>query len=157
MSDLITYRSVDLADEQDRRFVLDGWLKSWRKSQYAGVVANNRFSEVTFDTIKQLFDRGMTILVAESVNPDTKVGFIAYERSEIPVLHYLYVKPVLRGLGFGGRLLTEVGITPEEPFVYTFRTSDSRKLVNGTHCPAIGRRKDLGTVYAENPRKRSKV
>lgn len=97
----------------------------------------------------------MVIMLLESDDPETKIGFIAYEVSKVPVLHYIYVKPVLRGLGFAKKLLHEVGFSSEEPFVYTHKTLDGKKIRGGTHRPAIGRRKDLGTVSAENTRKRS--
>lgn len=153
----LNFRLADLRKDDDRRFILDAWLKSWKGSPWAGVIPNNKVSEVTFDAILQLHERGMAILVLESEDPDTKIGFIAWEVSQVPVLHYIYVKPVLRGMGFGKKLLCEVGITPEEPFVYTHRTQDSKKLVGGQHCPAIGRRKELGTAYAKNSVKRGKV
>lgn len=146
-------RTTTLANDADRRFILDPWLKEWRKSPFAGVVPNNMFSQVFFEAVEQLHKRGMEVVILESVDPDTQVGFIAFERAAVPVVHYVYVKPVFRGMGFFPQLLEAAGV--DGAFLYTFRTPDCRKFQNGSHCPAIARRKDLEPIYAESPGKRS--
>lgn len=148
-------RSTTLANERDRRFILDPWLKEWRKSPFAGIIPNNTFSAVFFDAVEQLHTRGMCVVILESKDPDTQVGFIAFERAAVPVIHYVYVKPVFRGLGFFPQLLEAAGVPTEGAFLYTFRTPDCKKFRNGSHCPAVARRKNLEPIYADSPRKRS--
>jgi len=97
----------------------------------------------------------MTVLVGEAEG--SLVGFIAFEEAAVPVLHYVYVKPVLRGLGFFPSLMEAAGIPEGTSFLYTFRTPDCRQFRNGSHCPAIARRRNLEPIYAESPGKRSKV
>lgn len=151
----IRARSTTLANEKDRRFILDPWLKEWKKSPFAGIIPNNLFSQVFFEAVEQLHKRGMEVILLESVDPDTQVGFIAFERAAIPVVHYVYVKPVYRGLGFFPQLLGAAGLPEGGSFLYTFRTPDCRKFKNGSHCPAVARRKDLEPIYADSPGKRS--
>jgi len=139
----------------DKKFVLDPWLKGWKKSPFAGIVPNNLFNQVFFEGVNQLMGRGMQILIMESEDPETQIGFIAFEEAAIPVIHYVYVKPVLRGMGFFPRLLEAAGAVSGQPFLYTYRTPDCRKFKNGSHCPAVARRKDLEPIYAETPGKRS--
>lgn len=155
MTDTLEKRATTLANDADRRFVLDPWLKEWRKSPFAGIIPNNHFSAVFFDAVEQLHKRGMEIIILESADPETKVGFIAFERAAVPVVHYAYVKPVFRGMGFFPTLLAAAGVTGEGPFLFTFRTPDCKKFRNGSHCPAIARRKDLEPIYAETPGRRS--
>jgi len=153
---VINYRPFEPESLDDLAFVFDGWSKSFKKSPFAGIIPNNHFTAVLEGAIAQLLGRGMQIYIAESEDPATMVGFVAFETAAVPVLHYVYVKPVLRDLGFGSKLLNVAGITPETEFLYTFRTSDMKKFKSGTHCPAVARRKELEPIYAENPGRRGK-
>lgn len=143
------------ATAEDRKFVMDPWLKGWKMSPFSGIVPNNLFNKVFFNSVDQLLDRGMEILILESEDPETQIGFIAFERAAVPVIHFVYVKPVLRGMGFMPTLLEGAGVSKDGQFLYTFRTPDCRKFRNGSHCPAIARRKDLEPIYAEPPSQRS--
>lgn len=153
----VRIRKGDLDDPSDRAFITDAWLKGWKKSPFAGVVPNNLFDQVFYESLRQLRDRGMTILILESTEVDSQIGFIAFEEAAVPVLHWVYVKPILRGEGFFQQLLAAAGAPEGQSFLYTYRTPDCRKFKNGTHCPAVARRKDLEPIYAEAPSKRSKI
>lgn len=150
MSEL-TLVEADLRDPSQRKFILDGWLKSFKKSAYSGVIPNNRYTEVMTDTILQLLSRGMTILLLKGVEIDVFLGFVAFEEAEIPVLHYIYVKPDFRGEKFGKKLALAAGLRPSEPFLYTFRTRDSRKFPDGVHCKALACRKNLEPITRTKP------
>ena len=136
-------READLTEEADRSFVLDAWLKSYRKSHWAGVVPNNSYIRVYTDAIMQLLERGMVVLLLEGTELDTYAGFVAFERATIPVLHYIYVKEVLRGHKLAKMLLFAAGIRPDERFFYTFRTKSSKRLKSGIYAPVIARRKEF--------------
>ena len=133
------------AAENDLDFILDGWLKSYRRSPYAGSVPNNLYFKVYSTAIQQLIDRGMQIDILESSKVDSKLGFVAYECSERlgVVIHYIYLKEEYRGEGFAQFLLGYIGIDPGKPFLYTFRTFYSKKFPTGLYKPSIARRKDL--------------
>ena len=150
----VKVRKANLSNQSDRSFVVDPWLKGWKRSPFAGIIPNNLFNQVFFESINQLLERGMEVHILESVDPENQIGFVAFERASVPVLHYVYVKPVLRGMGFFPRLL-EAADASERPFLYTYRTPDCRKFRNGSHCPALARRKNLEPIYAESPGKRS--
>lgn len=45
-----------------------------------------------------------------------------------PLIHFIFVKQVYRGLGLARALLKVAGIDPREPFIYTCRTPNVSKL-----------------------------
>lgn len=147
----LTFRQVKMTDSEDRAFVMDAWQKSYKHSPWAGIISNNLFSVVLDDVVTQLIKRGMQVVILESEDPETKIGFIAYELAAVPVIHYLYVKPLLRNMGLGKKLLKHLGVSREVGFLYTFRTPDCSKFRNAVHCPAIARRKNLEPVSKERP------
>lgn len=146
---------VRKAATEDLSFILDSWLKDYKRSAYAGVVPNNLYDKVYSNTIQQLLDRGMTVLVAEGTQVNTLIGYIAFEasRSGAGVVHWLYVKKPYRGNGFGCYLLQAAGIDPAKPYFYTFRTRASKKFLSGRFVPALARRKDLEPVTIAPPQK----
>lgn len=133
------------ARSDDIRFVFDSWLRSWRKSPWAGVIPNNMYFPLTRSTIEQLIARGAELKVAclES-NPDHILGWICHElNGPKAVVHYLYVKDPYLPLGIGEALIQ--AIPGEKPGFYTFRyrqVSDACSYEKGwRHIPEIARRK----------------
>ncbi len=119
-------------------FILDSWLKSFRKSRKAGVVPNNLYTPVYTETIRQLLSRCAQVLTAV----DQILGWLCHERTSDgqPVVHYAFVKSRYRRRGILRSLLTAAGIDPAQRFYYTFGTPASRIYPEGRHCPEIARR-----------------
>ena len=137
-------------ESPDLAFVLSAWLKSFRRSQHAGVVPNNLYHETYKAAFDHLLRRGMVVtVICNKSNPDQLVGFIAYETAAngTPVLHYLFIKDVFRGHGIGKHLLQGAGIRKDVPFIYTFKTKDIRKVRGGIWVPTVARRKHLEPIY----------
>lgn len=118
----------------DLPFVLDGWIRSWRVSPWAGCIPNNRVFELTREAIAGLLLRGATIEVASVSGTQVTrlVGFVCYEPPDL--LHYVYVKKTgFRGLGIGRQLVdtarTRLGL--HGPGRLTHRTSQSGWLLDG--------------------------
>lgn len=140
--------------ESDLPFVMSAWLNSFKRSLWAGNVANNMYTSVHKNTIQQLVHRGMKITVAYNrEDPDQLLGFVAHELAEsgVPVVHYLFVKDSFRSsaderVGIGSSLMECAGAFRRD-FVYTFKTSDSRYFPQGKYVPSIARRKDLNPVW----------
>ena len=149
MSDVLTVRPAVLSvspfphDKSeatpDEVFIADGWWKSWRSSPWAGTIARNLSFDVTLNTIRQLAIRGADFRVLESPEFETYVGFICTEGDD--VLHYIFVKDILRERGFSKALLGAVNLPTG--YRYTHRTRLSKWLPRGRHRPDIARRKDL--------------
>jgi GNAT superfamily N-acetyltransferase len=117
----------------EQPFVLDGWIRSWRTSPWAGCIANNLVWAATRDTIAGLALRGANIDVAVSRGTDTErlVGFVCYEKPD--VVHYLFVKRRgFRGLGIGRQLLAHAqsALGLAEPGRFTHRTTASKMLLD---------------------------
>lgn len=117
----------------EQPFVLDGWIRSWRTSPWAGCIPNNRVWEVTRDAIAGLCLRGANIDVAVSRGETSErlVGFVCYEPQDI--LHYVFTKRRgFRGLGIGRQLadhaVAQLGIT--QPGRFTHRTTGAQFLLN---------------------------
>ena len=117
----------------DQPFVLDGWIRSWRTSPWAGCIPNNKVWEVTRESIAGLAIRGANIDVAVSRGETSErlVGFICYEAPDI--IHYVVTKRRgFLGLGIGRQLvdhaLAQLGRT--EPGRFTHRTTGAQFLLN---------------------------
>lgn len=144
------------ARRDDISFIFDSWLRSWRKSPWAGIVPNNVYYPLTRSVIEQLVARGAEFKVAAlESNPDHILGWICYELlpARTPdgpeaVIHYLYVKDPYLPLGIDDQLVAAVpGV---KPGFYTFRyrqvveALDRAKGPEGQHwkhAPEIARRK----------------
>lgn len=134
---------------EDLPFILDGWIRSWRTSPWAGTVPNNMIWEVTRATIAGLLTRGARIRVAEVARESggtRLVGFVCFEGPDI--VHYIFVKKTgFRGLGIGKLLLNDaVGhFYFEGPGRFTHRTLASRWLADlgWTWDPVAARKERL--------------
>lgn len=125
--------------KEDVSFVMDSWLRSFRKSPYSGVVPRNLYVQVYSECIRQLLARGARLMVACNPEaPEQILGFICYESPG--VLHYVYVKELYRDSGIAKSLVAYAGLD-RKTMRYTFRTFGSRWL-GGVHQPEIARKKN---------------
>jgi hypothetical protein len=112
----------------DLNFVLDGWIRSWRTSPWAGCIPNNLIWETTRSCIAGLLVRGARVDVAAVTRTDGSerlVGFICWEPG---VLHYVFVKRTgFRGLGIGRHLVRTFF---DRPGIITHRTPMSGWLLD---------------------------
>ncbi len=123
--------------DEDRNFIFNSWLRSFRKSHYAGPIPYNLYYDFYQKVIEQILRRdGVEVKVAvPEEHPSQIIGYCVLEHGfEKPVVHYCYVKQGFRGMGFAKRM---VGTTD---FFYTFRTPSVRWLPSANFVPAIVRR-----------------
>ena len=128
-------------EPEDYNFVISGWLKSFRKSEYAGVIPNDTYYATYLATIESLIKAGASIHVCQDLDGKL-LGFICHSVTDdgYGVVHYIYTISGWRETGVYDLLLANVLGTL--PGFYTFRTSEIRKvLVNWRHAPEIARRK----------------
>jgi len=123
----------------DMPCVMDNWLKSWRKSRYAGVVTNNQYYSVYRSTIESLVGRGAIIEVAcDSDKPDRIYGWICREVTPdgFPVVHYLYVKDIWLKANYDvdSLLMTNIATPP----FYTFKYSQVEDAIEKKFKKAKG-------------------
>lgn len=131
------------AVEADYPFVMDSWQKATRDEPWSGNVPNNMVAAVLQEALKQLLMRGARVLIA--CNPersDQIVGWVCAEagREAEKVVHAIYTKRPFRRMGVARQLLAAVGLRPDDPFPYTYRTRMSRAFPNAKHIPGIQRR-----------------
>lgn len=116
-------------------FILDGWIRSWRTSPYAGTVPNNLVWETTRSGIAGLVGRGARVVVAEVAKTDGSlrlVGFVCFEHEgPVRLLHYVFVKRTgFRGLGIGRALVDRATLEMGGLGYLTHRTPMSNWLLD---------------------------
>jgi GNAT superfamily N-acetyltransferase len=143
LADYLVFREAE-ADELN--LVLDSWLNSYKKSDYAGVIPNHRYPAVMSEMVAGLLGRGAKLIVA--VEPETGRiwGWVCFEekaQESLGVVHFCYVKDPYRKEGLAKALLDKV---PGDRFIVTHRTRQSRGLeryLNATFAPEVARRRAL--------------
>ena len=144
MSNDILYRG---ATNEDIRFIFDSWMRSWRKSPWAGVIPNNLYFPLTRSTIEQLVARGAEFEVAcLAVDPERILGWICFEScGPEAVVHYLYVKDPYLDLGIGEALVARAPGKKPGFFTFRYRQVNDACQPQGKdgwrHVPEIARRK----------------
>ncbi len=115
-------------------FIFDSWAKAFRASKWAGCIPNNLYDQVSRACASEIIDRGARVTVAVEVGEDGKRRIVGYSVSEPRrrILHWLYVKRDLRGLGVGKRLLNEVlGTGTADGWTYSHKTNASDRFLRG--------------------------
>jgi len=143
------------ATADDRTFVIESWVASYRCAHAAGLINMDDWHDVMVKQVAKILGRpGCRTIVAYNPNEDDKRidlhGWICFEhdylfptktKSEsgryedalvptaIPLVHYVFVKQnYRRPLGIARRLFGAAEIDPLEKFHYTCRTSVVSRL-----------------------------
>ncbi len=99
----------------DHAFILNAWLKSYRKAFPTEGITNTIYYAEHHEIIKSILDKGNVIIACDDTNPDVIVGFIAAEVVDVAlVIHYAYVKNSFRGYGIA-KLMYDTLAAPENP------------------------------------------
>lgn len=125
----------------DFNYVISGWLKSFRKSDFAGVVSNDTYYATYLHTIESLIKSGASIHVCQD-DEGKLLGFICHSVTDdgFSVIHYIYVNKQWRDFDIYDLLADKV--LGKCPGFYTFKTREiSRVLQNWRWAPEIARRK----------------
>lgn len=105
--------------ESDIAFIVDSWLKSYRGSTFARYVRGDEYYTGHRHAIERAMRRAATTILVAHAPDDTEtiLGWICYEHPG--VLHYLFVRPLVRKLGVSRQLIEAL---PEEPVFYSHFT-----------------------------------
>lgn len=114
--------------QDDRVFVIDAWLQSYRTAHAAGLISMDTWSVVMWPQLERILDRpGVEIHVAceDSAPPGADIyGFLVCDRTKAPpVVHYIYCKAPYRRCGIATGLCRATGLDLAAPFVYVCRTA----------------------------------
>ena len=144
MSAALGYRP---ATADDRRFVADSWIRSYRTAHAAGMILYDDWPIVMERSIRRVIAReGCRVVVAyrpgETDRNADLYGWIAAE-PEARLVHYAYVKKNFRRLGIARGLFRAVGIDPRSRFDHTCKTEvlgDLRRAFPGARWrPLVAR------------------
>lgn len=118
--------------ERDRNFCLKSWLRTFRHSDATRSVESSIYYDHMGPVVQTFLDQAQTIVAVDgSPNPSTELlGFITFQHltPSLSVLHYAYVKDVMRGFGIGRQLFEAAGLEKDQPFLFTFMAPEARKL-----------------------------
>lgn len=129
---------------EDVKFITDSWVKSWRRSRWAGCTPNHLVKAHTVLGIEDLVKTGSTFSVAVTPEyPDRILGWVCHGPPTLDgraVVHCLYVREDYQLLPIADALSgAAVG---EKPGFYTYRTEQTENgLPKWRHAPEIARRK----------------
>lgn len=118
--------------DRDINFVKNSWLNCYSNSPWSGVLHKEEYFKEYAKIVQDvLADRDVKVLVA--VNPQESdfeheiFGYVVYE-PQANLVHWVYVKDGLRGLGVGKFLFQSAEISND--FKYTFLTVAGNKILS---------------------------
>lgn len=154
---LISFRRIT---DQDGPFILNSWLKSYRKeSVYGREITAEVFYSNHKDVVLELLARSKVLVVCNPEYEAQVYGYAVYEtRGDAIVIHFVYVKAPYRELGIGKAMLAVIQgehiSGGDLPIVATHATRMFHKLgpkVGATYNPYLTRNPDHGTTEAQAP------
>ncbi len=96
------------AVEEDKAFIFNSWLKSFRKGTFSANVDNSVYYANHHKLIERILLKSKTIICCNSQDPSIIYGYVVYQEVESQfVLHFVYVKNIYRKLGLASKLLAE--------------------------------------------------
>lgn len=97
--------------EDDLAFIVDGWIRTYRKSTGTKGVPSEVYYRYHRNLIMRTLAESEVFIAKHSEHDDQLYGFIAFEeRREGTVIHYIYVKRLFRKFGIASELLKQIPI-----------------------------------------------
>lgn len=110
---------------EDRAFVYNSWLKSYRDSAFANEIAADIYFKWHAELIQRILDKAKIFIAAASEDSDVILGYLVTERkSGKNIVHYVYVKRAFNGLGICRLLFNLIG-----PIEYASHITKSGKPI----------------------------
>lgn len=136
----MTHFSIRPATLADRKFVIDGWISSFRVCYTAGIISMASWHDVMWPEIGRILDRDGTVTLVAEDTGGSLLGFICCRphHSE-PWVHYVYTKAGYRKAGAGNlwsgpgiarSLFAAADIDPSRFFVYSCKTPACSRLAS---------------------------
>jgi len=129
---VIGFRPADLVDRpgnHERRFVLDGWLKSYKNAHAAGLIDAFDWYSTMIPQLDKICGRpGVRTLVAFNKErpPDDVAGLFGFicgePDSNPPFVYYVFVKEPYRRMGIARGMFEALGVNPSARFDYAAKT-----------------------------------
>jgi len=128
---------------KDRPFVLQSWTRSYAREVEPGPLYPRAIADAVHASVTCLLARpGVELAIA--TNPDNHwfiMGYVAYERGpDGPILHWVYVKDLFRGMRIGSDLVAYARGNQPGPLYITYRTKAAARLVpEAKYVPKLAR------------------
>lgn len=155
------------AEPDDREFVLDGWVSSYRNAHAAGLILMTNYHDVQWAQCEEILVRPYvrTLVACDSEEPCFCYGFLVYESdASPPYVYYVYTKETFRrgakldlGAGVATELFRAAGIDPARTFAFACKTPIVTRLAAKIPCarwnplPARYEREPGPTVEQRRP------
>lgn len=141
MSDLFCVRPPTM---KDYPFIMQSWTRSYAREVDPGPLYPRAIADAVHASVQCLLARpGVQLAVATNPsNPWFIFGYVCFERTpDGPILHWVYVKDLYRGVRIGSDLVAYArGDTPG-PLSITYRTKAAARLVpEAKYAPKLARR-----------------
>tara|TARA_R100000656_G_C3887637_1_gene115846 strand:- start:72 stop:533 length:462 start_codon:yes stop_codon:yes gene_type:complete len=115
--------------EEDKPFIFNSWLKSYRFSHFGEKITNTIYFEDHHKIIENILKNAQVVVACNEKDPSQVYGYVVGGDEEgILVLHFIYVKHTFRNMGMGKTLLDAMGHDKEKAGVYTHHTRMADKL-----------------------------
>ena len=129
----------------DYSFVIQTWVRSWRRSKPGGLITDEIYSVEMSDCVTRILAHAQLAIVAVRQDPTTIAAWCAFEhRPKLGVIHYAYSRPDQRRNGHV-RAMVEA-LRPGE-LIYTHHTDEGAKAAARLGCtydPFTGYRSSYG-------------
>ena len=115
--------------EEDKPFIFNSWLKSYRFSHFGEKITNTIYFQDHHKVVERIIKNSKTLIACDPEDSSQLYGYIVAAVEEgILVLHFIYVKHTFRNLGIGKTLLDALGHDKSSAAVYTHHTRMADKL-----------------------------
>ena len=115
--------------EEDKPFIFNSWLKSYRFSHFGEKITNTIYFEDHHKIIENILKKAKVVVACNEEDPSQVYGYIVGGAEEgIFILHFIYVKHTFRNMGIGKTLLDAMGHDKEKAAVYTHHTRMADKV-----------------------------
>ncbi len=127
----IRYR---LVEETDFAFVIDSWIRSYRKRLYGQGISPELYREGQLALIKYLANFCKVLVACDAKQPMYIVGWACARVDKLGVfhLHYIYVKEDYRRHGVGRAIITHLGYREGKPIMASHWNHNARDIAE-TH------------------------
>lgn len=135
--------AVRRATPKDMPFVLQSWTRSYAREVDPGPLYPRAIADAVHASVTCLLARpGVELAIA--TNPSNEwfiFGYVCFERTATgPVLHWVYVKDLYRGMDIGSDLVAYARGDSPGPLRYTYKTRAAARLVpEAEYAPKLAR------------------
>lgn len=125
---MITHRPFE---PDDRNFIVNSWVASYRDSDTAGMIQVDDWYAVMIPQVNKVLAKPDVETIVACGQSDTShlYGFICFDRADNPPLvYYVFVKSAYRRNGIAKGLFDAAGIRPDSVFHYVCSTPWASRL-----------------------------